>query len=91
MESEGEEPLPAARVVATVTKHHVYHGARAGSLENVWFGIKYTDGSTTGKGGAVEAPSSLLQTAEGRAALLRYVKTKKGQSAAKYVPSELQA
>ena len=41
MESEGEEPLPAARVVATVTKHHVYHGARAGSLENVWFGIKY--------------------------------------------------
>ena len=91
MESDGEEPLPAARVVATVTKHHVYHGARAGSLENVWFGIKYTDGSTTGKGGAVEAPTPLLETAEGRAALLRYVKTKKGQSAAKYVPSELQA
>ena len=55
----------------TVTKHHVYHGAQAGSLENVWFGIKYTDGSTTGKGGAVEAPTPLLETAEGRAALLR--------------------
>ena len=33
----------------------------------------------------------LALTAEGRAALLRYVKTKKGQSAAKYVPSELRA
>ena len=79
---------------ATVIKHHVYHRARAGSLEidqNVWFGIKYTDGSTTGQGGAVEAPTPLLETAEGRAALLRYVKTKKGQSAAKYVPSELRA
>ena len=53
VESDGEEPMPAARVVATVTKHRVYHGAQAGSLENVWFGIKYTDGSTTGKGGAV--------------------------------------
>ena len=35
----------------------------------------------------VEAPGPLISTAEGRAALLRYVRTKKGKSAAKYVPS----
>ena len=36
----------------------------------------------------MEAPTVLMETAEGRAALLRYVATKKGKSATKYVPSE---
>ena len=57
-----------------------------GSLDNVWFGIKYTDGTATGKRGEVEAPTILINTAEGQAAVLRYVRTKKGKSAAKYVP-----
>ena len=48
-ESGGEAPLPIARVVAAVTKHQVYRGAKPGSLDNVWFGIKYTDGSATGR------------------------------------------
>ena len=85
-DEEGEAPIPAGRVVASVTKHKPYHGAMAGSLDNVWFTIKYTDGSATGKRGEVEAPTILTRTAEGRAAVLRYVRTKKGKSAAKYVP-----
>ena len=48
-----------------------YRGAVAGSLDHVWFGIKYTDGSATGRRGEVEAPAPLISTAEGRAALLR--------------------
>ena len=41
---------------------------------------KYTDGSATGRRGEVEAPTILIETAEGRAALLRYAATKKGKS-----------
>ena len=85
-ESDGESPPPPARVVSAVTKHKVYSGAKPGSLDNVWFGIKYTDGSATGRRGEVEAPTPLMATAEGRAALKAYVQTRKGRSAVKYVP-----
>ena len=75
-------------MVSAVTKHQVYRGAQPGSLDNVWFGIKYTDGTATGRRGEVEAPTPLIATAEGRAALKVYVRTKKGKSAAKYVPAD---
>ena len=92
-EEEGDEdseaPLPVARVVAAVTKHQRYAGARPGCLDSVWFGIKYTDGSATGRRGEVEAPTILIRTAEGRAALLRYAATKKGKSVAKYLPARV--
>ena len=71
----GLVPLPPARVVSAVTKHQVYRGAKPGSLDNVWFGIKYTDGSAT-----VEAPTPLMPTAEGRAALKAYVQTSTSKS-----------
>ena len=77
--------------MAAVTKHQRYAGARPGCLDNVWFGIKYTDGSATGRRGEVEAPTVLIETAEGRAALLRYVATKKGNSVAKYLPAQFGA
>ena len=79
----GLVPLPPARVVSAVIKHQVYRGAKPGSLDNVWFGIKYTDGSAT-----VEAPTPLMPTAEGRAALKAYVQTStsKGDGSAKSRP-----
>ena len=43
---------------------------------------------TTGSRGEVEAPTPLTTSPEGRAALLAYVLTKKGKSAAKYVPAD---
>ena len=39
----------------------------------------------------VEAPTILIRTAEGRAALLRYAATKKGKSVAKYLPAQFGA
>lgn len=38
--------------------------------------------------GEVEAPTALMTGVEGREALLRYVATRKGKGAAKYVPAE---
>ena len=45
----------------------------------------------TGGCGEVEAPTVLIETAEGRAALLRYAATKKGKSIVKYLPAQFGA
>ena len=68
-----EATIPAGCVCGFGHKaHKPYHGAKPGSLENVWFGIKYTlDGSATGKRGEVEEPTVLINTAAGRAAVVK--------------------
>lgn len=98
METEEVEPEEAEREEATgvkdglqllevvrVWKHHVYGGARAGSLRNVYVGIEWSDGSKTQ--GGVEPSEPLACTESGRAALLAYVATSKGKGIAKYLPS----
>ena len=79
-EAEDESPLPTGRVVATVTKHHVYRGAVAGSLDHVWFGIKYTDGSATGRRGEVEAPAPPDQHSGGAGSAAQIRSDKEGQA-----------
>jgi hypothetical protein len=70
--------------VAQIWKHHVYGGARAGSLHNVYVGIEWSDGTRTV--GGVEPSEPLAGSESGRAALLAYVQTKKGSVIAKYLP-----
>ena len=70
--------------VQKVLRHHVYGGARPGSLHNVYVKLLFEDGSCTV--GGVEPSEPLAQSESGRAALSAYVKTKNGMKIAKYVP-----
>ena len=70
--------------VSKIWKHHVYGGARAGSLHNVYVGIEWSDGSRTT--GGVEPSEPLATSESGRAALLAYVGTPKRKGIAKYLP-----
>jgi len=72
--------------VQKVLRHHVFGGARLGSLHNVYVKLLFEDGSCTV--GGVEPSEPLAQSESGRAALCAYVKTKNGMKIAKYVPSE---
>ena len=80
---EGGEGLQLL-VVSRIWKHHVYGGARAGSLYNVYVGVEWSDGSRTV--GGVEPSEPLAGSESGRAALLAYVATAKGKAVAKYLP-----
>ena len=66
-EGEGLQLLQVTRI----WKHHVYGGARPGSLYNVYVGIEWSDGSKTT--GGVEPSEPLADSESGRAALLAYV------------------
>ena len=79
-EGEGLQLLQVTRI----WKHHVYRGARAGSLYNVYVGIEWSDGSKTT--GGVEPSEPLADSESGRAALLAYVASSKGKAIAKYLP-----
>ena len=72
--------------VAKVRRHHVYGGARSGSLKQVYVNVLYSDGSTT-PGNAYEPSEPLARCDSGRAALAAYVRTKIGAKIAKYMPS----
>ena len=73
--------------VAKVLRHHVYGGAKPGSLHNVYVAVQFSDGSRTQ--GGVEPSAPLAESISGRAALTAYVRTKGGSKIAKYVPFEL--
>ena len=68
--------------VAEILAHHVYGGARSGSLYNVYVRVRYADGSTSGRGGFV--PSAPLA---GSDALAAYLRTERGRRIAKYAPN----
>ena len=70
--------------VAKVEKHHVYGGARPGSLHNVYVRLLFADGSRTQ--GGYELSEPLAQSESGRAALRAYVRCKNGAKIAKYLP-----
>ena len=84
MGEEGEGEGLQLLQVSKIWKHHVYGGARAGSLYNVYVGVEWSDGSRTQ--GGVEPSEPLTQSESGRAALLTYVATPKGKGIAKYLP-----
>lgn len=66
-----------------VLQHHVYPGARAGSLYNVYVKVGYADGRTSGR---EMLPATLLTTCVAKAALLTYVtQTSRGAKIEKYM------
>lgn len=67
--------------VTQILGHHVWRGAKAGSLFNVYVRVQYSDGSTTGRG---TVPSEPLA---GSKVLAAYLATAHGAKIAKYVPS----
>ena len=69
-----------AVVVSKVIGHHVFGGAKPGSLENVYVRVLYSDGSSSGRDYVPAAPL------EGSACLAAYIKLKNGQKIAKYMP-----
>ena len=71
--------------VASVLAHHVYGGARPGSLRNVYVRVTYTDG--TRSDGFV--PSETLGP-ENRALLDYMSRRKEGAKIIKYLPEESQ-
>lgn len=71
--------------VASVLAHHVYGGARPGSLRNVYVRVTYTDG--TRSDGFV--PSETLGP-ENRALLDYMSRRKEGAKIIKYLPEECQ-
>ena len=79
---EGEEPQLLH--VVKVLKHHVFGGAKPGSLHNVYVAVQFSDGSKTQ--GGFEPSEPLAESSSGRAALLAYVQTKNGSKIAKYLP-----
>ena len=74
--------------VAQIRRHHVYGGARRGSLRSVYVQLAYDDGSTTGRG-AFEPAESLCSRPEGVDVLATYLRTARGTQIAKYVPVQL--
>ena len=71
-------PSDFCQVVSKVLAHHVYGGAKPGSLFNIYVRLQYLDGSTSGK---AYVPASVL---EGTAVLKKYTQTKRGQAIIKY-------
>ena len=66
------------QAVSKVLDHHVYGGAKSGSLFNIYVRLQYLDGSTSGK---AYVPASVL---EGTAMLKTYMQTNRGQAIQKY-------
>lgn len=68
------EPLEVNKILS----HHVYAGARAGSLQNVYVRVQYTNGSSSGRGYIPAEPLA------GGACMAAYLLTKNGQKNIKY-------
>ena len=64
--------------VAKILNHHVYGGAKAGSLHNVYVRVRFLDGSTSGR---VYFPA---ETIAGSAVLSKYVESSSGKALRKY-------
>ena len=64
--------------VAKILNHHVYGGAKAGSLHNVYVRVRFLDGSTSGR---VYFPA---ETIAGSAVLSKYVESSRGKALRKY-------
>ena len=71
--------------VVGILNHHIYGGAKEGSLYNVYVRLWYADGTL--KGGGFEPAEKLCTLVEGPSVLVEYCKSKKGSKIAKYVPS----
>jgi len=74
VQSEGE--------VTRVLAHHVYPGARAGSLHNVYVRVAYADGGDSGR---EYVPAASLVSETARAALRSYSGTPRGARIDKYI------
>jgi len=86
-ESDGDDDddCEAPQEIASISKHYVYSGSRAGSLYNIYIAVKFVDGSTSRGGYLPSAP--LWGHEAGRDILRAYVQTKNGQKIAKYLPA----
>ena len=88
--SVGEEQASSScnvsgAAVASVLAHHVYGGARPGSLRNIYLRVSYTDGTRS----AGFVPSESL--GHNHKALLDYMsRRKEGAKIIKYLPPESQ-
>ena len=75
--------------VSKILSHHVYTGAKAGSLYNVYVRVEYTDDSSSGRGYVPAEP--LADSEAGRSVLARYLKCKAGAKISKYAPACMDA
>ena len=82
------EAMQAEPRVAKIRKHHVYSGAKRGSLRGVYVQLAYDDGSTSGRG-AFEAAEDLCGRLECVEVLADYLRTPHGGAIAKYMPKYL--
>lgn len=86
--SAGEEEDDEEARPIKIIKHHVYSGAKAGSLYNVYVKVRYEDGLMAGGDcRAMEPAEHVCATIEGSAVLAAYCRTERGQAIAKYVPA----
>jgi hypothetical protein len=86
-DSSGEDELEEEISLVHVSKivaHYVSHGARVGSLANIFVRVEYTDGTNSARDYVPCEP--LGESEAGRAVLARYLKCKAGGKIAKYVP-----
>ena len=93
-EEEGEEDDRDLKVfnvpAAEITRHHIYGGAQAGSLTNVYVRIRYSDGTFTNDDKSSFEPSwPLAATPDGPEVLVKYCRSKAGQGMAKYLPANV--
>jgi hypothetical protein len=85
-EQADDDDVPAVEIL----KHHVYSGAKPGSLYNVYVRIRSADGSLSGDNSVCMEPSEpLCNSTEGPDVLAEYCRTPRGQSMAKYVPAHI--
>jgi len=85
-ESDGDDDdCEAPQEIASISKHHVHSGSRAGTLYNIYIAVKFVDGSTSRVGYLPSAP--LWGHEAGRDILRAYVQSKNGQKIAKYLPA----
>ena len=82
-EDELEEEISLVHV-SKIVAHYVSHGARVGSLANIFVRVEYTDGTNSARDYVPCEP--LGESEAGRAVLARYLKCKAGGKIAKYVP-----
>ena len=75
--------------VRKIKSHYVYSSrSQPGSLVAVIMSMEFADGTDTGRGGYIDS-EPYLPDASFRAALRRYVATKKGKTMHKYVPASV--
>lgn len=82
--SDSDDDPPVAKILG----HHVYSGAKPGSLYNVYVRLLYADGSRTERKG-YEPSEPLCGMLEGPSVLAEYCRTERGKAIIRFVPPDI--